>query len=160
MFYRHIIIVEKDTITSKDEEVIEKLKNFFIEAVENLEVEPFVPNLDNNINTESLGEILKKYEGNPSILKIRENVNVENKFIFNEELQNNDNSITTHDRNLQRLATEIYKIKNQLSPFPMQGLFTEKVNTHDLRNNRTWESQNVRTVSYGTEIISNVGPKI
>ena len=44
----NVIIVEKDTITSKDE-VTEKLNNFFIEAVENLEIEPFVLNLDNNI---------------------------------------------------------------------------------------------------------------
>ena len=52
--------------------------------VENLEIEPFVTNLNNNINTESLDEIIEKYEGHPSILKIRENVNVENKSIFND----------------------------------------------------------------------------
>ena len=80
----NIIIVEKDTITSKDEGVAEKLNNFFIEAVENLGIEPFVTNLNNNINTEILDEIIEKYEGHPSILKIRENVNVENKFIFND----------------------------------------------------------------------------
>ena len=38
--------------------------------MENLEIEPFVPNLGNKVH--------------PSILKIREYVNVENKFIFND----------------------------------------------------------------------------
>ena len=76
-----------------------------------------------------------------------------------QELLNKDNSVTTHDRNLQRLATEMYKIKNHLSPLPMQELYSEKVNKYDLRNNRTWESHNVRTASYGTEAISNMGPK-
>ena len=62
----------------------EKLNHFFIEAVENHEIENFVTNLNNNINTESLDEIIEKYEGHPSILKIRENVYVENIFIFND----------------------------------------------------------------------------
>ena len=41
----------------------------------------------------------------------------------------------------------------------MQELFTKEVNKHDLRNNRTWKSHNVQTGSYGTETISNMGPK-
>ena len=76
-----------------------------------------------------------------------------------QELLNKDNSVTTHDRNLQRLATEMYKIKDHLSPLSMQELFTEKFNKHAIRNNRTWESHNVRTASYGTETMSNMGPK-
>ena len=56
--------------------------------MENLEIAPFVPNLDNYNNTESLDEIFKTYEGHPSILKIKENVNVENKLIFNDATSN------------------------------------------------------------------------
>ena len=58
-----------------------KLNNFFIEAVENLEIESYAPNTDNNIH-KSIDEITKKYEMHPSILEIRKNVNVENKFPF------------------------------------------------------------------------------
>ena len=54
----------------------------------------------------------------------------------------------------------MYKIKNHIVPLPMQVLFTEKVNTHDLRNKRSWESYNVRTVNYGTETIRYRGPGI
>ena len=56
---KNIIIVEKDTIISNNIEVAEKLNNFFIEAVENLEIEPFVPHNDNRIYTESIHEIVK-----------------------------------------------------------------------------------------------------
>ena len=76
-----------------------------------------------------------------------------------QELLDKDNSITIHQRNLQRLATEMYKIKNHLSPLPMLELLTEKINTHDLRNKRCWETYNVRTVNYGTETIRYRGPK-
>ena len=70
-----------------------------------------------------------------------------------EELLEKDNSITIHQRNLQRLAIQMYKIYNHLSPLPMQELFTKKENTYDLRNKKCWESHNVRTVRYGTETI-------
>ena len=53
----------------------------------------------------------------------------------------------------------MYKIKNHLSPLPMQELFTEKDNKHDLRNKRFWETYNIRTVSYGTETIRFRGSK-
>ena len=76
-----------------------------------------------------------------------------------QELLDKDNSVTIHHRNLQRLATEMYKIKNHLSPLPMQELFTEKYNKYELRNKRSWETYNVRTVSYGTETIRYRGPK-
>ena len=46
------------------------------------------------------------------------------------ELLNKDNSVTTHDRSLKRLATEMYKIKHHLAPLTMQERFTEKVNKH------------------------------
>ena len=76
-----------------------------------------------------------------------------------QELLDKDNSVTTHHKNLQKLAIEMYKIKNHLSPLPMQELFTEKVNNHDLRNKRSWVTCNVRTVKYGTETIRHMGPK-
>jgi len=76
-----------------------------------------------------------------------------------QELLDKDDSVTIHQRNLQRLATEMYKIKNHLSPEAMQELFKEKTNYHDLRNKRSWETGKLRTVKYGTETIGNMGPK-
>ena len=79
---KNIIIVENDKIISNSEEVAEKLNIFFIEAVENLEIESFAPNTDNNFNTKSIDEILKIYELHPSILEIKKHVNEENKFLL------------------------------------------------------------------------------
>ena len=39
------------------------------------------------------------------------------------ELLELDDSLTIHQRNIQKLATEMYKGKNQISPLPMQELF-------------------------------------
>ena len=57
------------------------------------------------------------------------------------------------------MATGMCKIKNQLSSLAVQNLFTKKVHRHDLRNKRSWETYNVRTVKYGTETIRYMGPK-
>ena len=70
-------------------EVVEKLNNFFIEAVGNLEIESFVPDIDNRIYTGIIHEIVKNYERHTSILKIIENVNVEGKFILGDTTPNN-----------------------------------------------------------------------
>ena len=76
-----------------------------------------------------------------------------------QEMLDRDNSITIHHKNLQRLAIEMYKVKNQISPLPMQKLFTKKDHQHDLRFKSTWEIGNIRTVKCGSETIRNLGPK-
>ena len=76
-----------------------------------------------------------------------------------QELLAIDNSITIHQRNLQSLATEMYKVKNNISPLPMQELFNAQENIHDLRNKRSWQIPHARTVHYGTETIRYRGPK-
>ena len=76
------------------------------------------------------------------------------------ELLENDNAVTIHQRNLQRLAIELYKVKSQISPLPVQEMFKVHDNVYDLRKKRCWETSNVRTVHYGTEIVLFRGPKI
>ena len=70
-----------------------------------------------------------------------------------QELLEKDNSVTIHDRNLQRLAIEMYKVKNNLSPLPVQELFKERAHRYDLRNERCWEVPQVQTINYGKETI-------
>ena len=82
---RNIIIIEDDKVICNKLELAEKFNNFFIEAVENLEVEHFVSETgDENTmgNVSVIDTIVKKYNSHPSIIKIRENVNVETKFEF------------------------------------------------------------------------------
>ena len=76
-----------------------------------------------------------------------------------QELLEKDGAVTIHDRNLQRLATEMYKVKNNLSPLPMQELFKDQPCRYDLRHNRSWQIPSVKTVAYGTETIRYRGPK-
>ena len=66
-------------------------------------------------------------------------------------------SVKIHHRNLQTLPTEIYKVMHDLSPTLMNEIFQLKNSTYNLRKNTT---RNVRSVYYGTETISYLGPKI
>ena len=47
-----------------------------------------------------------------------------------EKLLELDNSMKIHHRNLQKLAIEMYKIKNNLCPIPMKEIFRDCVNTY------------------------------
>jgi DNA-binding protein len=76
-----------------------------------------------------------------------------------QELLELDNSFTVHERNIQKLATEMYKVKNHLSPLPMQNLFSEQTTSYELRSERCWEVPRVRTVNNGTETIRFRGLK-
>ena len=80
---RNITIVEREVIIQDKKQVAEKLNNFFIEAVESLEIEPYCPNHNKGVQLGNICEIIKKYETHPSILKIKENVKCEEKFCFN-----------------------------------------------------------------------------
>ena len=53
-----------------------------------------------------------------------------------QELLDLDGSITIHHKNIQRLAIEMFKIKNNLSPPLMNDIFKENTNTYDLRKKR------------------------
>ena len=76
-----------------------------------------------------------------------------------QDLLDKDNSVTIHDRNIQKLATEMYKMKNDLSPNIMKDIFTLNKNPYNLRKDHTFYADNVHTVAYGTETISFRGPK-
>ena len=73
-----------------------------------------------------------------------------------------DNSCCTHHRNLQKLATEMYKVKNILSPTLMKHVFPEREREipYNLRNLNPFQSTNVSTVFNGTETVAFRGPKI
>ena len=71
-----------------------------------------------------------------------------------------DNSFTVHHRNIQNLATELYKVKNNLSPNFMNSIFKSTENHYNLRNDKTFQTFNIRTVYYGSETLSYRGPQI
>ena len=56
-----------------------------------------------------------------------------------ETLLEKDGSVSAHNRNLQILATEMYKIKNDLSPLIVTELFEQR-NEHTTTSERTLSS--------------------
>ena len=67
-----------------EQEIAEKMNNFFVDAIENLNIEPFIQtaNADNPCNF--IEDIVKKYNQHPSIKKIKQYVSIDNKFSFSE----------------------------------------------------------------------------
>ena len=77
-----------------------------------------------------------------------------------EELLIKDESFTLHQKNLQKLATEMYKINNNLAPSMMEDIFPKNKNPYEMRCNNPFQGFNIRTVKNGSETISFRGPKI
>ena len=78
------------------------------------------------------------------------------------ELLEKDKSTTIHNRNIQLLATELFKVKNGLSPAFMNKIFVENAqHYYDLRKLKTEFKRNkVKTVFNGTETLTFLGPRI
>ena len=78
-----------------------------------------------------------------------------------DDLLAEDNSSKTHQGNLQKLAIEIFKVKKGVAPAIMNNIFEFNDNPYSLRNDTAYfKSRNVRTVRYGIETASFVGPRI
>ena len=76
-----------------------------------------------------------------------------------ENLLNIDNTFTIHERNLQKLATEMCKIKNNLSLSFLSDIFPLSQNPYELRNKNICKTENIHTVFYGSGTVSFRGPK-
>ena len=59
------------------------------------------------------------------------------------ELLEIDKSVTVHERNLQVLVTEIYKIENNLSPGIMENIFEKRHLKYSLRDPLKFKSNNI-----------------
>ena len=76
-----------------------------------------------------------------------------------EQLLTLDKSVCIHYRNLRRLVVEMYKIKENIAPTPIQELFPKYENLYNLRNKRFWQTENIKTVGFGTETVLYRGKK-
>ena len=76
------------------------------------------------------------------------------------ELLNKDNSRTVHQRNLQKLVIELFKVKIGVAPEIMNEVFQIEERPYNFRNGVFIRRHNVRTVRYGTETVSFLAPKL
>ena len=82
-----ITLIKGEEIISDEQKVAETLNNYFIEAVQNLDIKKFYgiqeDTNDGDLSPEKkIEQILKRYEFHPSILMIKSKVNVSQKFKF------------------------------------------------------------------------------
>ena len=80
-------------------------------------------------------------------------------FSFDDLLKENK-SRKIHQKSLQILATEIYKVKKDLGPKIMADIFHFVEKPYNLRKNSIMQRQANRTVYLGTESISSLAPKL
>ena len=76
------------------------------------------------------------------------------------ELLSEEKSFTVHHRNVQKLAIEMYEVKNELCPKILLDLFKEVTHPYNLRSGLICGPYKIKTVCYGTETINYLGPKI
>ena len=77
---------------------------------------------------------------------------------FNSLLER-DKSFTVHERNIQTLAIEMFKVVNGLSPEIMKSVFPLKSNTMYCTK-QVFKTSNVRSVYNGIDTLYYLGPKI
>ena len=77
-----------------------------------------------------------------------------------EKLLEKDGSVNIHTRDLQTLATEMFKVYKNLSPAIIADLFHVRQNNYNLRHDSYFAIPNVKSVYHGTESLSNLGPRI
>ena len=71
------------------------------------------------------------------------------------------NSVTVHQKNLQVLVTEIYKVKNGIAREIMKENFELQNPSYNLRSScNHFRRENIKTVHYGLQSVRYLGPKI
>ena len=76
------------------------------------------------------------------------------------ELSEKDKSVTIHHHNLQTLAYETSKVKNNMASEILPGIFPQKESNYSLGNSTALQGRSIKPVLYGWETISSFGPKI
>ena len=83
----------------------------------------------------------------------------DSKLTFKELLEKNK-TVNIHRKNLQVLATEIFKAKLNISPEILKELFSFNIRNYNLKSQSTLERIKTNSVHFGSESLSSVAPKI
>ena len=73
-----------------------------------------------------------------------------------------DNSLKIYHRNLEKLVTDIFKVKNVLSPKLMNDVFEFIEKPYSLRTTPHYRSKRISTTNYGNKAPSpsSLGPNL
>ena len=78
----------------------------------------------------------------------------QNKNLSLSELLELDNAVTIHQRNLQVLVTDIFKVKNNLSPEIMKQVFDFQEPYNNLCSETSqFRRENIKTIHYGIQSV-------
>ena len=78
-----------------------------------------------------------------------------------ERLLSKDNSVSIHDRNLQLIATEMFKVFMEQEPDILQDVIPINSQTEcNFRNKTHFVTQPIRIVYYGDNSLRFLGPKL
>ena len=77
-----------------------------------------------------------------------------------QDLLKKDNSVSIHHRNKQALATDMFKVKNNIALEIVKDLFPLKMSPCEFRNNNSCKRRRVNSAWHSTESVSYIGPKI
>ena len=83
----------------------------------------------------------------------------DSKLTFKELLDKNKTA-TIHQKNLQVLATEIFKVKLNISQVMLKELFSFNIRNYNLRSQLTMKRIKTNSVYFGSESLSSLVPKI
>ena len=75
-----------------------------------------------------------------------------------QQILREQNKITIHQRDLQVLMTEVYKVVNSIASPIMNSPFHFRCNTTNIRNFQEIYTENRKTVRYGTETVAYRAP--
>ena len=83
-----------------------------------------------------------------------------NKSSYFWELLERDNSVTIHEKNIQVLLTEIFKVKRGAAAGIITEIFKFKNHSYDVRKNNCLERRLIKSCKYGSETVSNLRAKL
>ena len=75
-----------------------------------------------------------------------------------ELLLEKDGSVKIHEKNIQVLVTEMFKIKHNIAPVIMNEILPINSSHYNFRNINDFKRDNIRSVYYGENSLRYVGP--
>ena len=117
-------------MVTDEQEVAKKMNNYFIDVIENLDIESFIEQTANDDNSfNSIEDIVKKYNQHPNILKIKQYVTIDDKFTFFATIQQFQAQIESSDPKKVTIENDIpSKIliaTNEISPVYLTKIYND-----------------------------------